>query len=230
MMDKQAILRGLGVTAELMGTPLSTDALEVMANDLIDVAEREGDIAVALVRCRREHKGRLTLAAVIDRLPGRPQGADAAWDTAVRARLWDESISVVLPRAIFTAFPLSIWNHGDKVGARMAFKDAYPAALERHGGAMTVSLGEDAEGHAPCVLEALRNGLDHERKGQSRAAPPDREDRRHRPAGRTSQVVRTRRCGMTDETPRGHRRLRNKPTAAQGVTVVDIGDYRVSRG
>ena len=33
-MDKQAILRGIGVTAELMGTPLSTDALDVMANDL----------------------------------------------------------------------------------------------------------------------------------------------------------------------------------------------------
>ena len=77
----------------------------------------------------------------------------------MQARIWDESISVVLPRAIFTAFPLSIWDHGDKIGARMAFKDAYPAALEKYGGETSVSLGDDAEGHAPCVLGALRDGL-----------------------------------------------------------------------
>ena len=55
-------------------------------------------------------------------------GADAAWEVAMKSRLWDEDATIVVPAAVLMAFPFGIWGMGDKVGARMAFKDAYPAA------------------------------------------------------------------------------------------------------
>ena len=58
---------------------------------------------------------------------------DAAWDVAMRARLWDEDATIVVSTAVIRAFPFGIWRMGDKVGARMAFKDAYPAMLVRYG-------------------------------------------------------------------------------------------------
>ena len=41
-MDKSTLLRGLAVTAELLGTPLSPDALEIMANDLMELGTGAG--------------------------------------------------------------------------------------------------------------------------------------------------------------------------------------------
>ena len=158
-MDKQGILRGLGVTAELLGTPLSTDALEVMANDLIELAETENDVLVALMRVRREHKGRLTLAAILERLPNRPMDADAAWDIAMRSKLWDEDATIVLPQAIFCAFPFAVWNTGDKVAARMAFKANYPECARKSGDAVEISLGSAAGEREPAIIEALRANM-----------------------------------------------------------------------
>ena len=158
-MDKQALLRGIGVTAELVGTPLSADAIEIMANDLMELAANDGDIVTALIRVRREHKGRLSLAVIIENLPNRPPKAEAAWDAAMQARIWDESLTTVIPEAIFVSFPFSIWNQGDRIAARMAFKESYPAHLQKHGGHMAVILGNDLEGRAPIVLAALRDGI-----------------------------------------------------------------------
>ena len=128
-----------------------------MAEDLS--AYPDEDVRRALKRCRLECKGRFTTADAVDRLPDRPMGADAAWDIAMRARIWDEDATLVVPRAIFQAFPFGIWGEGDKVGARMAFRDAYPAKLAAHGDAIEVSLGLDVRRRIPAVLEAMRTGL-----------------------------------------------------------------------
>ena len=47
----------------------------------------------------------------------------------MKSRLWDEDATIVVSTAVFRAFPFAVWGMGDKVGARMAFKEAYPAAL-----------------------------------------------------------------------------------------------------
>ena len=77
----------------------------------------------------------------------------------MQARLWDEDATIVVSTAVFRAFPFAIWDMGDKVGARMAFKDAYPAALAKYGGQVVVSLGHHKAGRAPAVLDAVRTGL-----------------------------------------------------------------------
>lgn len=158
-MDKAKILYALGITAELLGTPLSSDALSVMAGDLMEMAPTENDVLNALVKLRREHKGRLTLAAVIDRLPNSPMGPDAAWEVAMHLGVGDEEATIVAPKAILRAFPYSLWNYGDKIAARMAFKDAFPEAARRHGMRYQVSEGNDPNRREPAILEALRNGL-----------------------------------------------------------------------
>ena len=99
-------------------------------------------------------------ADLIRHLPGgRIMGADAAWEVAMRARIWDEDATTVASTAVFRAFPFGIWRMGDKVGARMAFKDAYPAALAKYGDQVEVSMGLHPAGRAPAVLDAVRTGL-----------------------------------------------------------------------
>ena len=144
----------IAATAELTGTVLSETALRLMAEDL--AAYSEPDVSTALVRCRRELTGRLTLSAVLERLPNQPPGAEQAWAMAVQAGLWDEGATVVIERAIFTAFPYALWP--DRVAARMAFIEAYPERLRKFGGEMFVSLGWDREGRRGVLLDAVRCG------------------------------------------------------------------------
>ena len=115
------------------------------------------DVSEALRRVMVEHKGRLSLAVIIERLDAK--GVDAAWELAVRARIWDEAATVVIPTAIIQAWPHSIWNQGDKVGARMAFREAYPQRLAESGDEIFVSLGSSAEGRRPAIEEAIRDGV-----------------------------------------------------------------------
>ena len=99
-------------------------------------------------------------ADIIRHLPAdRIMGADAAWEVAMKSRLWDEDATIVVSRAVFRAFPFGIWGMGDKVGARMAFKDAWPAALAKYGDEVEASLGLDVAGRAPAVLDAVRTGM-----------------------------------------------------------------------
>ena len=98
-------------------------------------------------------------ADIIRHMPAdRAMGADAAWEVAMKSRLWDEGETIVVSMAVFRAFPFATWDMGDKVGARMAFKDAWPAALAKYGDRVMVSLGLDVAGRAPAVLDAVRSG------------------------------------------------------------------------
>ena len=79
------------------------------------------------------------------------------------SRLWDEDATIVVSRAVFNAFPFGIWGMGDKVGARMAFKDAYPAARAKYGDQVEVSLGHHKESRTAVVLDAVRTGMIEQR-------------------------------------------------------------------
>lgn len=160
----EKILMGIAVTAELTGTELSKHAVLALEAELGRYPE---DVALAaLDRCRKELTGRLTLAAIIERInehDGRP-ASDEAWATAVRAE--DENETVVWTdetrRAMSVARPLL--ELGDKVGARMAFRDAYQrfvndARADRVPVSWSASLGWDAERRREVLTDAVAYGL-----------------------------------------------------------------------
>ena len=157
------ILKAVAVTAELTGAELSEAALRVMAGDLD--AYPEAAVIRALDRCRKELKSRLTLAAVLERIEeqdGRP-GSDEAWAIALGAL--DEADTVVWTDEMAEAFAVAqpVLEARDKVGARVAFRDAYERlvrdAREAGKGCKWVaSIGHDATRREAALTQAVQRG------------------------------------------------------------------------
>ena len=153
------LVQAIAVTAELTGTPLTEAGAEAMAIDLAEMPRSA--VLVALRKCRRELKGRLTLSAVIERIDdGRP-GAEEAWAMMP----FDEAQSVVWSDEMAQAFGICgpLLDRGDKVAARMAFKEAYAGLVARSRDAgvpvrWTPSLGHDAAGRAAVINRAVEAG------------------------------------------------------------------------
>ncbi|MFJ2455381.1 hypothetical protein ACIOWK_27215 [Pseudomonas protegens] len=147
-------------TAETLGQTLSAPAAKLMAEDL---AEHPMDaIANALWACRREVTGKLTLAAILQRIQaadGRP-GKDEAWAIAMTTH--DEFETVVLTDEIQLALAAAkpVLDAGDKIGARMAFISAYErfvsqARDEAKPVNWHVSVGFDANRRIQAVTKAM---------------------------------------------------------------------------
>lgn len=159
-----AILTAIAVTAELTGTEMSAPALRVMNDDLASYPEAQ--VLRALERCRKELTGRLSLAAVIARLnedDGRPTG-DEAWSLAIGAT--DEAETVVWSDEMQQAFAIArpVLDCGDKVGARMAFRDAYERIVRNNREVSrlpvwSASLGWDKGRRVEALAKAERMGL-----------------------------------------------------------------------
>ena len=153
-----SLLKAIAVTAELTGTDISESAARVMLQDLSRFPETQ--VLEALTRCRREIKGRLTIADVIQRLDdGRP-GVEEAWAMLPKSEgasvVWTEEMS----RAFGVAGPLM---DTDEIAARMAFKETYAKALNeaRNAGVpvkWSASLGHDPYGRESVLLEAAQKG------------------------------------------------------------------------
>lgn len=165
--DVDSLIDALAVTAELTGTELSKAAVKVMALDLGQYPLHQ--VIGALTRCRRELKGRLTVAAVIERLDdGRP-GPNEAWAMIPQ----DEAGSVVWTDEMAQAFGIAapLLNEGQTIAARMAFIEAYQARVaiaraERQQPKWTPSLGHDPDGRETALLRAVELGrmrLEHAR-------------------------------------------------------------------
>ena len=152
----ERLIKALSVAAQVTGSELSAEAVAFMARTLVEHGEEAALQAVE--RAARECRGRLTLAAIIDKVPGRI-GAEEAWEIALQAELWDENRTVVVPRAIFYAFPWALWEEGDRVAARMAFKERYPALADEHRGQMHVSEGWDKARREGAIVDAVRNSM-----------------------------------------------------------------------
>jgi hypothetical protein len=159
--EMEKLLSALGATAEIMGTELQPANLMIMADDLSEYSLN--DIFISLKRCRREMSGKLTLAAIIDRIQssdGMP-GSDEAWALVSKPETETFIMTDEMAKAMGVARP--VLNDGDKVGARMAFKDAYTRlvqeARENHiRPKWFISLGHDKEGRAQPIAEAIRTG------------------------------------------------------------------------
>lgn len=153
------LLKALAVTAELLGTTHSKEAAAVLAADLAQYPEAL--VIAALAKCRREVKGRLTLADIVTRIDdGRP-GPEEAWAQIPKSEaetvVWCEEAA----QAYGVALPLL--EEGDHVGARMAFREAYAkrVADARTSGKPVqwlVSLGHDQRGRQEAIAQAVTQG------------------------------------------------------------------------
>lgn len=152
-----ALIEAVAVTAELCGRAFSEPAARVFLADLAGFDERA--VLGALRRCRREVRGLLTVQDVVSRIDdGRP-GPDEAWAQIPR----DEAASVVWTDEMAEAFGVAapLLQAGDKVGARLAFREAYTARLvaardQRKPPRWQVSLGHDPRGRDQALAEAVQ--------------------------------------------------------------------------
>ncbi|MDY7565808.1 hypothetical protein QN400_10605 [Pseudomonas sp. RTC3] len=118
-------------TAEAMGVTLSPNAAAIMA---VDLSEHPlGLIERALKACRKEVRGKLTMSDILSRIEaadGRPD-KDEAWAIALASN--DEFDTAVMTDEIQIALGAArpVLSLGDKVGARMAFINAYERLVSR---------------------------------------------------------------------------------------------------
>lgn len=159
-------------TAETLGQTLSPTAADMMAQDLAEYPASM--ISGALQACRRELVGRLTLAAILQRIQandGRP-AANEAW--AIARQSYDEAETVLMTpeirQAAAAAAPVAAAR--DWVGARMAFISAYErlvADARKNPATVTwsVSLGHSQERRTMAITEAVRLGRLPATEGQA---------------------------------------------------------------
>lgn len=158
--EKSQLVDALCVTAEAMGTTLSAGAAKMMVDDLARFPV--SDLVTALRACRHEVSGRLTLAAIMQRVQtadGRP-GKDEAWSIALAGS--DQFDTVVMTEEISLAMTAAqpLLNIGDKVGARMAFISAYErlvndARLQSRPTQWRVSMGFDPQRRVMAIDQAV---------------------------------------------------------------------------
>lgn len=162
----EKVLRSLVLTAEVCGSHLSDAAIEIMLHDLAEYPEDA--VLAALADCRKTLTGRLSLAAIIERVKaqdGRP-GAEEAWALLP----FDENDSVAWTEEMRAAWGVAqpLLEAGDKVAARMAFKEAYTRRVEEARASgdpvrWEVSLGLDPAGREAALERAVRAGyIGHE--------------------------------------------------------------------
>lgn len=158
-MPSRELIQAIAVTAELCGRTFSPEAAAVFVSDLVPYPEAQ--ILGALVRCRKEVRGVLTLQDVISRLDdGRP-GAEEAWAMLPMREEQSAVWTAEMSQAFGVALPLI--NAGEVVPARMAFKETYLRMVSqaRDKGVPVqwhVSLGHDPRGRAPVLEQAVAAG------------------------------------------------------------------------
>ncbi len=158
-MAKSDLLRALVVTAEVCGTELSAPAAEAMTRQLAEYPVLA--VLGALKRCQREVTGRLSLAAIVQRIDDGHPGVEEAWALCPRSEsstvVWTDEIA----RAYGVAAPLLA--QGDQVAGRLAFKEAYTQDVREARDAKRpprwyASCGHDARERDAVLLQAVELG------------------------------------------------------------------------
>lgn len=162
------LLQALAVTAEVCGTEFSEPAARAIVARLS--AYPLESVLKALDKCQTEVTGRLSLAAIIGRIDdGRPS-ADEAWSIAILAG--DEAATVVWTTETAKAYwaAAALLEGGDKVGARMAFRDVYEREVSNARQAGTVAKWEATLGTDPYQREqAITQAAELNRIGREHA-------------------------------------------------------------
>ncbi|MEN5117478.1 hypothetical protein ABE488_09115 [Luteimonas sp. TWI662] len=164
--EMRRAVQALVVTAEVIGDEMRPHVAALMVEDLsvypLPVVER------ALAACRRELKGRLSLAAILERIEDGHPAPNEAWALALRAA--DERKTVVWTTEISSAWAACrpLVDAGDRIAARMAFLEVYTRLLKdaraaRRMGVCAVSLGHDPADRTAVLQQAVERGqLAHE--------------------------------------------------------------------
>lgn len=165
--DKAQLIDALCVTAEAMGNVITASTAMMMADDLADYSLPE--LGRALRACRREVKGRLSVADVIQRCQaedGRP-GKDEAWSIGLESS--DEYGTAIMTWEIQQAMVPAriVLDEGDQVGARMAFMSAYERLVRESRQInrpvqVIVSLGFDKTRRELAIQQAVQLGRLHQ--------------------------------------------------------------------
>lgn len=166
-------------TAEVLGQEIRPAAAGLIAEDLS--AYPFAEIGRALARCRAELHGKLTLAAIIERLPSANAhlSGNEAWALALHST--DEQETVIWTPEIARAFAAAkpVLSGGDKVGARMSFLAAYERELaaakaEARQPEWMVSLGHDPQRREIVLTDAVSAGKLPAPKVAHLLPPPDK--------------------------------------------------------
>lgn len=161
--DAEELLEQLYATAEVLGSEIKPAAASLMIRDLRQYPR--GEIEQSLARCRSELTGRLTLAAILERMPSADAylSANEAWALALSGE--DDMDTIVWTEEVAAAMGVArpVLDLGDKVGARMAFIGAYEreiakAKAEGRKPKWTVSLGYSPERRQDAISEAVKMG------------------------------------------------------------------------
>lgn len=162
--DAEELLEQLYATAEVLGSEIKPAAASLMIRDLRQY--QRGEIEQSLARCRSELTGRLTLAAILERMPSADAylSANEAWALALSGQ--DELDTIVWTQEIANAMGAAdrVLEIGDKVGARMTFIATYEreiakAKAEGRKPKWIVSLGLSQERRQEAIQEAVKKGL-----------------------------------------------------------------------
>lgn len=158
-MSSSAIFKAIAVTSELCGRTFSEAAAAVFVSDLAGYPEAQ--VLKALTRCRKEVRGVLTVQDVVSRLDdGRP-GVEEAWAMLPHS----EETTAVWTDEMAQAFGVAVGliDAGDKVSARMAFKETYlmlvgQARDKAQPVVWRVTLGHDINGRESALMVAVDKG------------------------------------------------------------------------
>lgn len=173
--DQDRLVEMLVATAEVMGEQIRPTAAAYMVTDLATYPLRV--LADALTACRREVKGRLSLAAIMERIDDGHPAPNEAWAVAIRAT--DEAVTLVWTEQTRDAWTaaLPLVEEGDKIAARQAFLEVYARLVKsaRAVGGCAVyqpSLGHDASARAAALQLAVDAGrLAHQQVAEHLALP-----------------------------------------------------------
>ncbi|WP_099539877.1 hypothetical protein [Stenotrophomonas maltophilia] len=173
--EQDQLVDMLTATAEVMGEQISSNAATYMVLDL--AAYPLQVLTAALTACRREVKGRLSLAVILERIDDGHPAPNEAWAVAIRAT--DEAVTLVWTEQTRDAWTaaLPLVEEGDKIAARQAFLEVYARLVKsaRAVGGCAVyqpSLGHDASARAAALQLAVDSGrLEHQQVAEHLALP-----------------------------------------------------------
>lgn len=170
------LMQQLVATAELKGADLSPNALAVMAKDLEGYSPQ---VISQALNAYRKTSGRFSLDGIITQIeklnPNARISADEAWALYPHNEEASAVITDEIAEAMGVAQPLL--NEGDKIGARMAFKNAYERITERNKQQgiepkWFPSLGSEQSSRETAVNDAVRLGRLPAKAIQTLLPPP----------------------------------------------------------
>lgn len=177
------VVKLLVLVAEVSGSSVSEAAAALIVRKLESYPHAA--VMAALNRCAVECKHRLTLADIVERIDDCRPSVEEAWARFPKS---EEEAGVVTDEML-TAWDACyrLYADGDKVGARMAFKESYERSVrearsEGRPARWQITAGLDRSATEGAVVEAMRRGLiapDHALK----LIPPDRHERALKAAG-----------------------------------------------